>query len=88
VTSLTALKGGRSHVTGHPLVRSHPPEADPVNPQQRVLSRKARKSSRVACGCFVRVGERIIRTADGCWQCAACVIAAITTQTPEPRRTP
>ena len=54
-----------------------------------VLSRKARKSSRVACGCYVSTGERIIRTPDGRWRCAQCVIAAITTQAPaNQRRTP
>ena len=52
----------------------------------RVLSRKARKSSRVACGCYVRPGERIIRTPDGRWRCAQCVIAALATQTPAPQR--
>ena len=59
------------------------PPAPPIGAGSRaapargtVLSRKARRSSRVACGCYVRVGERIIRTPDGHWRCAACVIAA------------
>jgi hypothetical protein len=38
--------------------------------------RKARKSSRLACGCFVLAGAYIVRRADGTWACRDCVLAA------------
>ena len=55
-------------------------------PRPAVRSRKARKNSRLACGCYVRVGERIIRCPDGRWRCAQCVIATLTAAPPEPGR--
>jgi len=42
-----------------------------------VRAMKARRASRVSCGCFVRTGEYIIRSTDGKWRCAACVIATL-----------
>jgi len=51
-----------------------------------VRSRKARKSSRVACGCYVRPGTRIIRCPDGRWRCAQCVIASLMAEPPKPGR--
>ena len=70
-------KGRRSHVTGHPPAADHTPMAALMTaPKPAVRARKARRSSRLACGCYVHVGERIIRTPDGRWQCAPCVIAA------------
>jgi len=49
-----------------------------VTPRKPVVrAMKARRSSKLACGCFVRTGEYIIRSPDGKWRCAACVIASL-----------
>jgi len=65
------------------------PPAPPIGAGSRaapargtILSRKARKNSRVACGCWVTVGTRIIRTPDGRWRCAQCVIAPLLAKPP------
>lgn len=50
--------------------------ADPLPNVNRV--RKARKSSRVACGHFVLVGQVIVRRG-GRWICLPCALAAIKT---------
>jgi hypothetical protein len=39
---------------------------------------KARKSSRVSCGCYVLRGELIVNRGDG-WVCLDCAIATIKT---------
>lgn len=39
---------------------------------------KARRSSRVACGCYVLRGELIVNRGDG-WRCLDCALAAIKT---------
>jgi hypothetical protein len=48
---------------------------------------KARKSSRVACGCYVLRGQLIVNRGDGwrCWQCTLADIRAGATTT---ERTP
>lgn len=38
--------------------------------------RKARWSSIVACGCYVTVGQVIVRR-DGRWSCLACALQAV-----------
>jgi len=38
---------------------------------------KARRRSRVACGCWLQVGTYIIRGPDGRSKCAACVISSL-----------
>lgn len=48
--------------------------ADPLPSVARV--RKARRSSRVACGHHVMVGQVIVRR-DGRWTCLPCALAAI-----------
>ncbi len=48
--------------------------ADPLPAATRV--RKARKSSKVACGHWVTVGHVIVRRA-GRWTCLECALAAI-----------
>jgi hypothetical protein len=49
-------------------------------------SRKARRTGQVACGCWIQVGTRIIRGADGRWRCIRCVLAALMTEPPAPGR--
>jgi hypothetical protein len=39
-------------------------------------SMKARRSSRVSCGCWVMAGSRIVRGPDGRWRCIGCVLEA------------
>ena len=51
-----------------------------------VRAQKARRTSRVACGCWVKVGTHIIRGLDGRWRCAQCVIAALMAEPPKPGR--
>jgi len=41
---------------------------------------KARRSSRVACGCYVLRGELIVNRGGG-WRCLDCALAAIKTTT-------
>lgn len=48
--------------------------ADPLPAANRV--RKARRSSKVACGHYVLVGHIIVRRA-GRWTCLECALAAI-----------
>ena len=50
--------------------------ADPLPAATRV--RKARRSSKVACGHYVLVGHIIVRRA-GRWTCLECAIAGIKT---------
>jgi hypothetical protein len=50
-----------------------------------VRARKARKSSRLACGHWVKTGERIIHTGQR-WECVTCVLARVMTQPPRPGR--
>ena len=52
--------------------------ADPLPGFARV--RKARASSRVACGHYVRPGHVIVRRG-GRWQCLECALAEIKTIT-------
>ena len=47
---------------------------DPLPSATRV--RKARKSSRVACGHYVLVGQVIVRRG-GRWACLECALAAV-----------
>jgi hypothetical protein len=51
-----------------------------------VRAMKARKSSRLACGCYVQRGHLIARQGDG-WICVECAIAAIRAarDIPEPK---
>lgn len=55
--------------------------ADPLPSVSRV--RKARRSSRVACGHYVLVGAVIVRRA-GRWVCMPCALAAIKTTAGNP----
>ena len=57
-----------------------------MTPPRTVRARKARYPSKLACGCFVRVGERIIRTPDGRWRCVPCVLAPLMAEPPKPGR--
>jgi hypothetical protein len=51
-----------------------------------VRARKARRASRLACGCWVQVGARIIRCPDGKWKCVPCVLRPLMTEPPRPGR--
>ena len=53
--------------------------ADPL--PAATLVRKARTSSRVACGHHVLAGQIIVRR-DGKWTCLGCALAAIKTTLP------
>lgn len=55
-------------------------------PKPVVRARKARRASKLACGCYVRTGEHIIRGPDGRWRCARCVIASLMAEPPRPGR--
>ena len=43
---------------------------------------KARRSSAVACGCYVLVGQLIVNRGGG-WVCLACALATIKTSAAE-----
>ena len=57
-----------------------------MSPDKPIRARKARYSSRLACGCHVRPGARIIRCPDGRWRCVPCVIAPLMAEPPKPGR--
>jgi hypothetical protein len=49
---------------------------------------KARKSSRVSCGCWVTVGQLIVKRPGDGWRCWQCTLADIRAGTTTTERTP